>query len=117
LSVVDGQSACAASEDIIFKRILEQVDAGAIDLLKGSKSGVFRRVSTGSTFEAKPWGVGVNMGRAALRAEIDAVVIYAEMEGKLRRLREKHGFGSCLACTATCDDAMARDRAQEERAS
>lgn len=97
-SVADGDASCAASEDLIFKRILEQVDAAEIAILEGWTRSDFRRVSTGNTFAPKPWGIGVNMERVQLRAEIDAIMIYAEMSGKLRELREKHGFGGCLAC-------------------
>lgn len=95
-SLVETKSSCVASEDIILKRILEQVTATEIDLLASSRRDDFRRVSTGNTFAPKPWGVGVNIDRVGLRSEIDAVVIYAEMSGKMMNLREMHGFASLL---------------------
>eukprot|EP00040_Diaphanoeca_grandis_P008933 m.46929 g.46929 ORF g.46929 m.46929 type:complete len:495 (-) comp20375_c0_seq1:361-1845(-) len=85
---------CMANDNIVFKEIIDDVDQGAYkETYPELTSADLQRITTGSTFPPKPWGLGLSDNTPWLLKEVTAIMIYAAADGRLGQLREEHGFG------------------------
>jgi ABC-type amino acid transport substrate-binding protein/quercetin dioxygenase-like cupin family protein len=92
--LLNGTVDCMANDNIVFKEILDDIDDKAYEeAYPGLKSADLERISTGTMFPPKPWGLGVSDDTPWLLKELTEIMIYAAADGRLDQLREKHGFG------------------------